>query len=366
MLKAQLISIISSQVRGLNRQNPLKAVLDEEDVNAYIDKLISVVYLYTRPKKGGDTNILFAEVVCAIGNTLRSHWGVPRHSGNAAKLGGFLLYAFEEANLVEVILGAGKNGHNTYVVTVTDDQSMLKLWTGVVQGASDKLPSVVPYVPWTSTLHETGARMIKTGSTSVLRMVTPENNPLIFEAINKSQSTGWRVNQYVQVLQKWAFRNKESAFNEIWTSQNKEAKATKMREAKQINAIADKFIYKTFYHLYYYDFRSRKYPSTAYLHEQGTDQAKGLLLRKDSLPIGKEGFFWLCFSIASNWGGDTGWDDGNKTDKIPLKERERWVMENEDTLLDYVMSFKSLERTNVSCTLKVSKTHLKIIVILLN
>lgn len=92
--------------------------------------------------------------------------------------------------------------------------------------------------------------------------------------------------------------------------------------------------------LYYYDFRGRKYPTTAYLHEQGSDLARGLLLRADSKVIGKDGFFWLLVSIASNWAGDAGRDDKAKTDKIPLKSRFEWALDNEEILLSYAVSPK--------------------------
>ena len=87
--------------------------------------------------------------------------------------------------------------------------------------------------------------------------------------------------------------------------------------------------------LYYYDFRGRKYPDTAFLHEQGTDVARGLLLRADRKPIGVNGFKWLLISIASNWAGSCGRSDGRKSDKIPLRERIKWVLDNEDTFLGY-------------------------------
>jgi DNA-directed RNA polymerase, mitochondrial len=92
--------------------------------------------------------------------------------------------------------------------------------------------------------------------------------------------------------------------------------------------------------LYYYDFRGRKYPTTAYLHEQGSDLARGLLLRQDKKRIGREGFFWLCVSIASNWAGSSGRDDNAKTDKIPLKDRYAWVLDNEEIILSYAASPK--------------------------
>ena len=111
-----------------------------------------------------------------------------------------------------------------------------------------------------------------------------------------------------------------------------------MREAKAILEIAERFVDKTFYHLYYYDFRGRKYAATAYLHEQGSDPAKGMLLREDKKPITEAGFIWLMISIASNWAGDAGREDKAKTDKIPLEERYFWAVDNEELLLSYAKS----------------------------
>lgn len=92
--------------------------------------------------------------------------------------------------------------------------------------------------------------------------------------------------------------------------------------------------------LYYFDFRGRKYPATAYFHEQGTDLAKGMLYRDAKKAIGEEGFHWLLISIASNWAGSAGREDGAKTDKIPLKDRISWVLDNEEIILSYAESPK--------------------------
>lgn len=40
-------------------------------------------------------------------------------------------------------------------------------------------------------------------------------------------------------------------------------------------------------------------------------------------------------SIASNWAGDSGRPDGAKTDKIPLRDRYIWALDNEEILLSY-------------------------------
>jgi len=40
-------------------------------------------------------------------------------------------------------------------------------------------------------------------------------------------------------------------------------------------------------------------------------------------------------SIASNWAGDAGREDGQKTDKIPLNHRVNWSLDNEEILISY-------------------------------
>ncbi len=321
-------------------QNPIK-FLKTLDVNDYIDNVISIVYLYTRAKKGLNKHTIFvSEVICAIGHGIRNKYKMKRNSALAAKAGAFVLYTFEELQLLQIIKGQGANGHNSYIVQVLDDDGICDLWNNLDASKIEKLPSLTPYEPWTSSKHPTGAMLVKTGNKAVAEMMNPIDHKLVFDCINKSQKVGWRINKQVFEVQQWAFRNKAEAFNDIWNAHSKEAKATKMRETKAISDIAKRFIDNTFYHLYYYDFRGRKYPTTAYLHEQGSDLAKGLLLRDDCKSIGEKGFFWLMVSIASNWAGDAGRDDGAKTDKIPLLDRFHWAKDNEEIFLSYAESPK--------------------------
>jgi len=336
--------IIESLNRRLNSEisphNPVK-FLKRMNVEDYIDSTISVLYLYTRAKKGANKNTIYlVELISAIGHGLRNKMKLKRDSALAAKSGAFILYTFEELGLVQVLMGRGMKGHGSYIVQVMDDDAICNLWENLDPRKIEKLPSETPYAPWVSTRHETGTWLVKTGNRDVLDKITPETHPIIFDCVNKSQTTGWQVNNDIFELYSWALRNKTDAFADIWELQNAEAKATKIREARAIGSIAKRFLGKTFYHLYYYDFRGRKYTATAYLHEQGSDLARGLLLRADKKPIGKDGFFWLLVSIASNWAGDSGREDNVKTDKIPLENRYLWVIDNEEIILSYAESPK--------------------------
>jgi hypothetical protein len=340
-MRQLLISSLKLRISTeLAPQNPL-IYLQEFEVEDYIDSLISIAYLHTRSKKGSTKNTIFlSEIISAIGHSIRGKYKLRRDSASAARTGAFMLYSFEYLEMLKVTLGKSSGKHAAYIVQVLNDDAICELWETVKLDSVEKLPSLEPYAPWTSVHHPSGNSMIKTYSRDVLEMVRPDTHPILFECINRSQAMGWNVNEDVFKIYNWALRNKTEAFSDIWDSQNPEAKATKLREAKAIGNIAKRFVGKTFYHRYYYDFRGRRYPATAYFHEQGTDLAKGLLLRADKKPIGEEGFFWLLVSIASNWAGSSGREDGAKTDKIPLRDRYEWALDNEDILLDYAVQPK--------------------------
>jgi DNA-directed RNA polymerase len=340
-MKQKILDSINSRIKiEISSHNPLKYLL-KLNAEDYIDNVISVLYLYTRPKRGPNKNSVYlTEVISAIGHSVRNKYKLKRDSALAAKTGAFILYTFEELGYLEVLLGQGSKGHATYIIQVLNDEEICKLWNNLEPSQIEKLPSEKPYAPWTSAKHETGAWIVKTGNKDVLDKLTPETHPIIFNCVNKSQQVGWQINKDVYELHLWALRNKTDAFSDIWEQQNPEAKTTKLREARAIGDIAKRFLDKTFYHLYTYDFRGRKYLATAYLHEQGTDLARGLLLRADKKKIGRDGFFWLLVSIASNWAGDSGRPDGAKTDKIPLQERYLWALDNEEILLSYAESPK--------------------------
>jgi len=69
----------------------------------------------------------------------------------------------------------------------------------------------------------------------------------------------------------------------------------------------------------------RIYPNTAFLHEQSSDNARGILMLDEPVPLGPNGQKWLYTYAANVWGED----------KIPLKERVEWVEDNLHYIKDY-------------------------------
>jgi hypothetical protein len=337
-MKTKIIASLQRRIsEELNVLNPVSLLADKEiDLSKVVDIAVSILYLYTRSSKSNSVKSgMMVEIITAVGAQVRSHLKLKKDTAVASKLGAFILYSFEELGIVKVELSSGNSKHAAYVVKLTDDNALSKMWESVEVHIEEKLPQDHPYEPWTSTKHPTGATLIKTNSKIVLSEVTPETHPIVFDTVNKAQQVGWNINKEIHSLASWALRNKTDAFKDIWSLPSPEAKASKIREAKAVISIASKFLERNFYHLYYLDFRGRKYPATAYLHEQGADLSRGLLLRSDKTRIGEQGYYWLLVSIANNWAGDAGRDDGLKTDKLPLSERVYWCLDNKEILLSY-------------------------------
>ena len=339
-MKQAILESLENRKSEIPSRSQLRYLIDL-DFNDHINDIISIVYLYTRPKRNTTIpHIFLTEVICAIGRKMMQSLKMKQNSSIAAKTGAYVIYSFEETKLLQVVLGPSIRKHAAYVINVLKDEEICKLWTTVPSSTIEKLPNLKPYAPWESFKHETGVSLVKTLSEDIKKKINIKDQPLMFEAVNRAQEVGWQINHEVYSIHLWAFKYKALAFSDIWNAHSAEARATKMRETKAITSIATRFLYDTFYHLYTYDFRGRKYCSTAYLNEQGSDLAKGLLIRADKKPIGEKGFYWLCVSIASNWAGDAGREDGAKTDKIPLDDRAEWTLNNEDIIMSYAQDPK--------------------------
>lgn len=339
-MKKKLIELLNARLASeIDPRNPVK-FLKELDAEDSIDIAIGVLFTYTRKQRRGDARSgMLVEVISSIGHAIRSRHSMKRDSSLAAKSGAFVLWCFEAFGIIEVKLGRGKGKHAAYLVNVAEEDVLNALWETVKPGKTERLPSLVPHAPWSTTTHPCGARLIKTNNRDVLS-ITAETHPIVFHCVNSAQTVGWMVNEPVLKISEWAFRNKTDAFMDVWEMQRKDAKASKLREIQTILAMGRRMSGVVFYHLYNLDFRARKYPATAYLHEQGSDVSRGLLLRADKKALGSGGYTWLLLSIASNWAGDAGRADGQKTDKIPLADRIEWVLDNEDIILSYAESPK--------------------------
>ena len=106
---------------------------------------------------------------------------------------------------------------------------------------------------------------------------------------------------------------------------NIEAQKSMKIEADGIRELATKNLHNSFYHRYSCDFRGRIYPGTAYLNEQSSDNAKGLLIYDNEVEFGENGAYYLAVHTANCIGED----------KLPLDDRVRFVNENMDVIIGW-------------------------------
>ncbi len=84
--------------------------------------------------------------------------------------------------------------HATYAIEVMDDNIIRKLWKEVRSlNFKDKMPSEIPYPDWIKMTDENGKSLIKTNDREVLKSISPETHPIVFECVNRSQRTGWKI-----------------------------------------------------------------------------------------------------------------------------------------------------------------------------
>jgi len=277
-------------------------------------------------------NAPMAELILALGRIV-----VQRDTSTMVKVGAFILYSFEECGILRVAKKPGKK-HAVYVVEILKGTYLEKHFKKTNMKETP-LPSIIPLLPWEGFTHEDGSKLVKTSSREVFNM-NVEEQPMIFEAVNKSQSVGWKINKDLLRIYEWALVTKNEAFDSIWNQQNDQALESKLREANIIRDMAMRLKGDTFYHMYYFDFRGRRYPRTPYLHEQSSDNARGLLLREDKERLNETGLKWLKIGLANNWGGDDG--KGGKTDKLSIRDRVAWV----DNNIRVIMSFGAKPKCN--------------------
>jgi DNA-directed RNA polymerase len=298
-------------------------MLDELD-----PRVLETLFLYTRPKHNEPT--ILSELLTALGNKLSKDPSSKARAQEAADL----VYELEVHRVLSIrVTQVGQN--NVYIVEVLNDDAIVEAWRRCPKQRTTIYPSLVPYNPWTALRHDQLTYpLVKTNAE------LPPLPAIVLDAVNRAQSVGWQINTRVLAVASWAHKYREEAFSDIWKQVSKEARITKGREVSTVLTMAEDLSGAIFYHGYYLDFRGRLYVASAYLHEQGADVAKGLLLRADSKPLGVEGLKWLKISIASNWAGTSARDDKAKTDKIPLTERVQWVDDNHEIIIAYATNPK--------------------------
>ncbi len=256
------------------------------------------------------------DVIAAMGTVAGSVSGY-RDPQLCAKLGAFYMFCFVLLGLVEVDIDATevtfKNIEVSKIKTLFDEREVVAAIR----------PSFKPQTVTSTGIFRKSAR------------ANIEECPIAFDVMEKAHSRSWQINEAVLTAATMHFSINSRVFIEYCQSSNPTARESKKRLCRTTIELATELCNVLFYHRYFFDFRGRVYPATGFLHEQGTDLAKGLIMLGAQVPLGQHGAKWLKHSAASNWANDAG--DGVKTDKLSMEDRVKWADENMHLLLGYAV-----------------------------
>lgn len=279
-----------------------------------------------------DSRIPLSSLISNIGNSINRKYRLDADPVEQAHIGWFILVSYFELGYLKYVAkhikkpSGKKSKYPTYQIIVKDVNAINAIMQQVNKEEVDLFPTSVPVGDWQEGHYhpETGYPLIKNAPEETIRALAKKDVPYIKQVLNKLNRTGWRINRKVFEVFLACMESDVTPFKyakEI----DPVKKASLLIEVNAIKGIAERNINNPFYHLYNLDFRGRIYPNTAFLHEQSSDNAKGLLLLDEPVVLGKDGYKWLLIYTANLWGND----------KISLDDRAKWVLDNMDDILLY-------------------------------
>ena len=241
-------------------------------------------------------------------------------------------------------------------------------------------PMLIPPIPWHIENNKmTGGyisastrplQFCKTRSEEQKKLIDKGDFPVVVSSINKIQSTPWKINTTILNLLK-----KLNEKNPVWLSKigipsskpepqpvkpphldidvemkKKYRRAKNQWHIDEIEMISQRANYKLvidiaqankkkrFYMPWQTDSRGRIYP-VGYLHCQGPDFVKTLLLFDEAKPVTKKNDYWLKLHLANLIATDP-WSDEN-IDKQHIDSRVNWVNDHQSKLLDIAHNYES-------------------------
>jgi DNA-directed RNA polymerase len=229
-------------------------------------------------------------------------------------------------------------------------------------------PCIIPPKPWKGAYtggywskHLKPLPLVKTTNRLILEEIDNHEMPLEYKAINALQDTKWDINKKVLsvLMDIWelgggwagipprdsvpiptcplpkALSKRDMDEGQLETLTNWKRQASLMYQknakmgSKRLNlvrtiAMAKEYLNKNIYFVYQNDFRGRKYAVSSFVNPQGTDYSKALLVFGKGKPISTpDALHWLRIQGSNTFGND----------KVPFDEREQWVIENEENIL---------------------------------
>ena len=291
-----------------------------------------IEFSYIHILKGLERKLTLVEVACSIGRRLRQKLRQKQNTVLDAQGGWFVLVSYIELGILgyrkkHTYRNGKKDKHRSYFVFAKDWKAIKEMMELVNEENCDMFPVNSPPELWKGEgYHEsTGTCVIKKGHETAIKYFENNDMSYIVNTLNKLQSTAWRINLPIFEVYNNCMHSGENPFK--YTKEiDPIKKASLIIEAEAIQSLAEKHVDKPFYHLYSLDFRGRIYPNTAFLHEQSSDNAKGLLILDEPVALGENGYYWLCVHTANVWGND----------KVSLDDRVQWVQDNFDDLMSYI------------------------------
>ena len=310
------------------------SVLDTRQSASYLNTLSPrdiIEFSYTHVLKGLERKATLVEVAASIGRRLRQKLRMKQDSILDVQGGWYVLISYIETGIIgyrkkHVYKNGKKSKHLTFQLYARDWSAIKDMMDLIDNEKTDLFPVNTPPKPWTNkSIHEdTGISIIKKGDESALKHMENSDTSYIVDVLNKLSNTAWRINERVFEVYKACMTMKENPFK-FSKEIDPVKRASLIIETEAIQRLAEKNLNKPFYHLYNLDFRGRIYPNTAFLHEQSSDNAKGILLLDEPVPLGQDGYYWLSVHTSNMWGND----------KVSLDDRAKWVQENLDEILSY-------------------------------
>jgi len=320
-----------------------------EDMIIYGRKFIQ--RCFKRSKVEGETPITQASM--AIGKYIVEGWDSNNvNFRDHVRVGDLIIEGFVMCGYLTISVGHMKS-RKPVTIHATDKWGEME----VVAGKTTCM-SADPIPPISKLFQDNGRAVIKTWDKSKEHLFMKYINAPFVKAIDRLQSTRYRVNTEVnQAI-------KENMFmfvkNETFDGEDKEEntklyqrQASKNREIKEVMAIADKWLGESFSFYIDADYRGRLYYSEPFFNFQGADIARGQLLFDEGKRFDESASFWLavhtacCFNQSYSIDEIPEWTTGDyrsvleeenldtiSVDKMTLEDRAQWTQENVEVIIE--------------------------------
>ena len=293
-----------------NKKPAIVSMIKQSEIDYNVAIQLSHLMVATGVNDGQN----LTQLAISIGDRVRNYYKLPKKAEMSLRLGIFILNAYAMINMVVVKLVNDYHSFNkaktVYKVYAGKNKNDLRKLEKEFSEISDPYKPLLEQAPdWdhgtVKIANGEEIKMIKNASTTVLSQITPDNTPIVINALNKKQAICYTVTNEIFELYKWSLKTGQPCFehNSVDTIEL-DRKEAKKREAKQILEAAQPYVGKQFYQQYTTDNRGRIYPLSAYLNELNSDNAKGMLTFYKGQKLGSTGLNQLFHHISNMFGED--------------------------------------------------------------